>query len=136
MKYHFVYGQQGVGKTTAIGRLYKAILALGGKTLEFRHLFDEDFQAIVSYLDKKIAIYSSGDECQHLQTAIEYAMSNGCEILVAAVRKATHYNTVLDALGISRDDVRWHEFSDADGVPACHRTQNEKIIEIIIEISQ
>lgn len=135
MKYHFVYGQPDVGKTTTILTLFKALLVMGGKTLEYRHIFDDDFQAIVSYLRKNVAIYSLGDECKHLRSAIEFTKSCSCEILVAAVRKGTHYNTALDSFGIKGEEVRWHEYNDLDGAPASHSRQNEQAIEILKEIT-
>ena len=134
MRLILIYGEQGAGKTTACVKIMKILHTLDAQVLLYSEMFDEDFKAVVRYAGKRIAIYSPGDECAHLKEAIQFGDDNQCDCLIAAVRKGTHYNTVLPE---PTDDDRpdWIELDASDSLDDKILKQNEVVLEIIVKLS-
>lgn len=106
MKLLLIYGEPEVGKTTTCKRLFNTIRGLDS-TVDFYERFSwGDFKSILTLNNSKIAIYSAGNEKQHLKGAIDFGNSWGCEVLVATVNARTHYNEPLDGL-VCGEDFDW-----------------------------
>lgn len=103
MKLLLVYGEQDAGKTTTCVRLYTTLKGFDS-AVQYYEIFPwGDFKSILQLNNTKIAIYSAGDEKQHLKSAIEFGMSWECEVLIAVVRSQTHYNELLKDLTCGED---------------------------------
>jgi len=65
MKIIVLYGNKNTGKTTTMGMVYAALISDGASVLTFSAVYDKkptnDFEAILGYKGKQIAICSYGD---------------------------------------------------------------------------
>ena len=112
----------------------KILHTLDAQVLLYSEMFDEDFKAVVRYAGKRIAIYSPGDECGHLKEAIQFGNDKDCDCLIAAVRKGTHYNTVLpEPAEDNRPD--WIELDISEDLSDKILKVNEVALEIIVKLS-
>ncbi|MDE5595371.1 MAG: ATP-binding protein [Muribaculaceae bacterium] len=103
MKIFLIYGEQDTGKSTVCRRLFSALKGLDA-TIDYYERFEwGDFKSILTLNGVKIAIYSAGDEKQHLLAAREFGQTRGCDLLISAVRYHTHYNETLEDLTCEKD---------------------------------
>ncbi|MDE5829583.1 MAG: hypothetical protein K2H48_06315 [Duncaniella sp.] len=103
MKIFLIYGEQDAGKSTVCRRLFYALKGLDA-TVDYYERFEwGDFKAIQTLNGAKIAIYSAGDEKQHLLAARKFGQDKGCDVLISAVRYHTHYNETLEDLTCEKD---------------------------------
>ncbi|MDE5567241.1 MAG: hypothetical protein K2J12_02240 [Muribaculaceae bacterium] len=110
MKIFLIYGEQDTGKSTVCRRLFSALKGLDATidyldaTIDYYERFEwGDFKSILTLNGVKIAIYSAGDEKQHLLAAREFGQTRGCDLLISAVRYHTHYNETLEDLTCEKD---------------------------------
>lgn len=96
MKIFLIYGEKDAGKSTACSKILKLLLALSAKVKFYDTFTWGDFKTLVTFDNKLIGIYTPGDERGHLREAIAFGYDNGCDILVATVRKGIAYNAPLE----------------------------------------
>ena len=118
MKIYLIYGEKDAGKTTSCQKLLKCLQSLGG-TLKTYSTFDwaNDFKCVTEFENKRIGIYSPGDDRGHLSDAITFGTDYNCDILVATVRKGIAYNAPLNEMdgGNSGEWITLHKgATDAD----------------------
>lgn len=107
MKTFLIYGEKNAGKTTTCRRLLNTLRGLA-QTVNFYEFFEwGDFKSILTINDKKVAIYSAGDEKYHLQAALDFGKAWECDVLVAVVSYRIHYNEPLEEMEAGKDFI-WH----------------------------
>ena len=133
MKLLLIYGEQDAGKSTSCLRLYHTLKGLDA-TVEFYERFSwGDFKSVVTLNGSKIAIYSAGDEKQHLMNAIEFGQNQGCEVLVAVVRYKTHYNETLQELTCG-EDFFWFTLDKGNDHNEMNRNESRMVMQLLDEI--
>lgn len=91
MKIIILYGTGNSGKSTTFRKLYEKHIKgnadfniLGAMPTESV----KDYQIVVQYKGRTIAIYTWGDNEFNVKAAFQYAEENGCEVLVCAARSS------------------------------------------------
>ena len=90
-----IRGNKNAGKTTALRYILEVLLYLGAKLLSYKsynkvRIFRGDFEAVVEYNGKKIAICSMGDTPTAVPKHIKSYGAN-CEIIITATRNDSNY---------------------------------------------
>ena len=133
MKTYLIYGEQNAGKSTTCRRLFSTLRGLDA-TVDYYERFEwGDFKAVLTLNGVKIAIYSAGDEKQHLKNAIVLANEKNCEILVAVVRSRTHYNETLQDLTCG-EDFFWFTLETGDDIDQININEFRMVINLLNEI--
>ena len=86
----FLHGKPNVGKSTTLNGLYFELLSLGAKVVVWPSDAigtPNDFECILEYKEKKIAISSVGDNHFPITYAIGYYDAKECDVLVLAYSK-------------------------------------------------
>lgn len=84
-----LFGERGVGKTTAIKDVYETLLQNGAIELKKKKLIwgtRNDFEVSLEYKRLKIALFSEGDKRSVLEAAVE-RYKNKCDIFICALNK-------------------------------------------------
>ena len=110
MKIFLVYGEKDAGKSTACSKILKLLSALSAKVKFYDTFSWGDFKTLVTLENKLIGIYTPGDERAHLREAIAFGYDNGCDILIAPVRKGIAYNAPLEEIS-DKDEAEWVEIA-------------------------
>ena len=86
MKIIFLRGKHNCGKTTTFNLLYDELCNKGAEVLEPQSTLPgrDDFECILKYNNKKIALFSLGDYGFAPSSAIGYYTREECDILVVA----------------------------------------------------
>ena len=103
MKVYLIYGEQDAGKSTVCHRVFSSLKGLGATVYYYERFEWGDFKSALTLYGMKIAIYSAGDEKQHLLAARKFGQDKGCDVLISAVRYHTHYNETLEDLTCEKD---------------------------------
>ena len=90
-----ISGNKNAGKTTALRYILEVLLYLGAKLLSYKsynkvRIFRGDFEAIVEYNGKRIAICSMGDAPTAVPKHIK-KYGGGSEIVITATRNDSDY---------------------------------------------
>lgn len=86
MKIIFLRGKHNCGKTTTINLLYDVLCDKGAEVVEPQRALPSknDFECILKYKNKKIALFSLGDFTFAPASAIGYYTRAECDVLVVA----------------------------------------------------
>ena len=86
MKVVFLHGEHNSGKTTTINELYYRLLLEGAKVIEPKKNLPakDDFECILEFQNKRIALFSLGDYMYAIGAAIGYYTMANCDVLVVA----------------------------------------------------
>ena len=118
-----IRGNKNAGKTTALRYILEVLLYLGAKLLSYKsynkvRIFRGDFEAVVEYNEKKIAICSMGDA----PTAVPKHIKNyggGSEIVITATRndsdytdRISQYNPIYIDKAINTNDSPEKQYMD------------------------
>ncbi len=92
-----------------------------------------DFKAKGCFNNKVIAIYSPGDEKEHLREAISFAQTNPCcDILIATVRKGIHYSQPLTTVSNSPlNTIEWFTLKSGTTISEKNRHEDELVRQIV-----
>ena len=133
MKIFLIYGEKDAGKSTACSKILKLLLALSAK-VKFYDIFSwGDFKTLVTFENKLIGIYTPGDERAHLREAIAFGYDNGCDILVATVRKGIAYNAPLEEIS-DKDETERVDIAKGADEPEMEHLENGLAIDILNKI--
>lgn len=133
MKIFLIYGEKDAGKSTSCSKILKLLLALGAKVKFYDTFYWGDFKALVTFENKLIGIYTPGDERAHLCEAIAFGYDNGCDILVAPVRKGIAYNAPLEEIS-NKDEAEWVEIAKGADEAEMEHLENGLAINILNKI--
>ena len=111
MKIVLIWGVEGSGKTTTCRKLLKTLLSLGGDSVSYEVFFydgniSNDFKSLLLLDNKKIAIYSAGDEKGHIRNAVKFGEGNACDVLIGTWRHKVHFNEPLEGYVQNKDWFR------------------------------
>ena len=93
MKIILLSGKQKTGKSTTFNLLYDKLTQNGKKNIvsdkkELGHPEDKDFECVVKYRGKRVALYSMGDfDLKCVEAIVKYAH---CDVLILAYSEAVH----------------------------------------------
>lgn len=133
MKIFLLYGEKDAGKTTTCRKLLKCIMALGGAIVSYDTFkWVKDFKCVTTFANKRIGIYSPGDEKSHLRDAISFGFEQKCDILVATVRKGISYNSALNEMDLENDCV-WITLGKEATTNLQDSNENHIVIKLIDE---
>lgn len=135
MKQLLIYGEQDAGKSTTCGRLFNILKAFDATVLYYERFPWADFKAIIEFANSRIAIYSVGDDNQHLQAALDFANNWDCHILVAAVRVRTHYSETLKDF-VCGEDYDWFTLQKGGNPEETNRNVNRIALTILNQITK
>ncbi len=101
MKVIILHGKHNSGKTTTFNRLYDRFL----KTEEVKIISKnelpgrDDFECIINYKNKKVALFSLGDYMYAIGSAVGYYTKEQCDVLVVAhsLKTPIHKNGLFKA---------------------------------------
>lgn len=133
MKIFLIYGEKDAGKSTACSKILKVLVALNAKVKFYDTFSWGDFKALVTFDNKHIGVYTPGDERAHLREAINFGSSNGCDILVAPVRKGIAYNAPLEEIS-DKDEAEWIEITKGTDETEMEHLENVLAIEVLKKI--
>ena len=133
MRLLLIYGELDAGKSTTCLRLHKMLKGIDA-IVDFYERFPwGDFKSVLKLHGTKIAIYSAGDEKQHLQNAIDFGNSQACDLLVAVVRTGTHYNETLADL-TRGEDFEWFTLVKGINTDEVSLNETRMVIQLFNEI--
>ena len=133
MRLLLIYGEQDAGKSTTCLRLHKMLKGIDA-TIDFYERFPwGDFKSVLELHGTKIAIYSAGDEKQHLLNAIDFGNSRACDLLVAVVRAGTHYNEPLADFTCG-EDFDWFTLKKGNNTEEVNLNETRMVIQLFNEI--
>jgi len=90
MKIIVLEGIPTTGKTTTVGMVFAALLSNGANQISFTPLnMPNDFEAVVNYQNKKVAIYSQGDTLRDCYAAINKFAQTMDVLVIAYSTKST-----------------------------------------------
>lgn len=133
MKIFFVYGAKDAGKSTACSKILKLLLALSAKVKFYDTFSWGDFKTLLTFENKLIGIYTPGDERAHLREAIAFGYDNGCDILIAPVRKGIAYNAALEGIS-DKDETETVEIAKGVDEDEMEHLENGLAIDILHKI--
>lgn len=128
-----IYGEQDAGKSTTCQRLYNTLKGLDATVCFYERFEWGDFKSVLTLHDSKIAIYSAGDEKQHLVNAINFGKEHGCELIVAVVRYRTHYNETLEGF-VCGEDFDWFTLEKGQDLREINLNESRMAITLLNEI--
>lgn len=123
MKVVILHGKHNSGKTTTFNHLYAELLSRKAEVCEPKRELPgrDDFECILKYNGKKVALFSLGDYMFAIGYAVGYYTRTNCDVLVVAhslktpihknaLFKARKYpyaiiNKELDGVEISKEDA-------------------------------
>ena len=131
MRVIILHGAHNSGKTTTFNLLYDELLKKGAKPLTIRHELParDDFECILEYKEKRVALFSLGDYMFAIGSAVGYYTKEECDILVVAhsLKNTIHENVLFKARKYPFEII----YKELDGKRISDEDAVEKIIEKI-----
>ena len=101
MKVVILHGKHNSGKTTTFNHLYEELLSRKAEVCESKRELPgrDDFECVLKYNDKKIALFSLGDYMFAIGSAVGYYTRANCDVLVVAhsLKTPIHQNSLFKA---------------------------------------
>lgn len=133
MKRYLIYGDSETGKSTCCRKLLGILHILGPDSEQYEYIDWWDFKTVITISSVKIAIYSAGDDKWHLSAALDYAIQNQCDVLVATVRKGIQYKSALNGL-VEGTDYEWLVVSPFSNTKMQKEEENRIVKDLITKI--
>lgn len=135
MKKYLIYGDEVSYIRSTCSKILSILRTLDARIEYYSEIFEEDFCAVVIFNDLRIAMYSDGTASYQLGNALKFAEDKECNILIASVRKGTHYNTVLP--DPNTDDPReWYEFLTSENIEDYQICQNKILWDVLLKLKE
>lgn len=125
-----IYGEEGVGKSTVCLKLLKCLLALNANVKTYSTFDWGDFKVSVTINDKKISIYSAGDEKGHLMDAVEFGRETDSDYLICCERKNIHWREIIDGLN-ENEQHDWITLDVISDPNEREKLQNDIVISLL-----
>lgn len=87
MRIIFLFGPSSCGKTTTLNLLYDQLIQNGSNVLRAKTRLGgcvDDFETVLLYNNKKIAIFTMGDFATEVMHAMSFYEGMGCDTLICA----------------------------------------------------
>lgn len=99
MKIVILHGKHNCGKTTTFNLLYDELIARGAEIIVPKKDLParKDFECILKYKEKKVALFSLGDYMFAIGNAVGYYTKADCDVLIVAhsLKTPIHKNVLF-----------------------------------------